>query len=301
MFYAIKSFAVLIAGLCLAQAAHSNEIKIVGSRTLEPFLKAWSADYQKRSPGANVLISTPGTSVAPKALLEGRAHLAAMNREMTHEEVENFVRLRGFYPTFVAVAVKAVGFYVHPQNPIKGLTYRQLEAIYAAGRGCGKAERITTWGHLGLGGEWSGQRIAYVGLDNRSPVTDFVNRAVLCRDRFKADMVALSEEAVATEVGKNKFALGYASFAPDNGLKPVAVKKGQGAFVLPSVATVRDGSYKLQHYLYLYFARPQGKRLDPNLAEFIKIGLSREGQAQVENAGYISLSEDLVKRQLGKL
>lgn len=283
----------------LAQA--SGEINIVGSRTLEPFLQAWAAEYKKRSPAIEVSIATPGTSVAPKALREGRAHLAAMNREMTHEEVENFVRLHGFYPTFVAVAIEAVGIYVHPQNPIKGLSYRQLESIYAAQRGCGKAERVATWGELGVGGEWKSQRIANIGQDNKSPITDFVHRSVLCRDQFGTHMTVLDEENLVNEVSRNKYAVAYTSFPAKGGLKPVALQKGQGAFVSPTVQTVRDGSYRLQHFMYLYFARPQGKRLDPKLAEFIRIGLSREGQAQVENAGYISLSDDLIKRQLGKL
>lgn len=292
----------LVLGLCLTQSVQAaNEIKIVGSRTLEPFLQAWVEAYKKKAPAVEVTIATPGTSVAPKALLEGRAHLGAMNREMTHEETENFVRVHGFYPTFVAVAIEAVGVYAHPENPIQGLTFPQLESVYAANRGCGTADRAVSWGALGIGGPWKDQRITMYGQDDKSPIADFVKRSVLCRGDFAENVVATTHENIVTEVAKNKYALAYSNFPAKGGMKAIALKKGQGNFVAPTVQTIRDGSYKLQHFMYLYFTRPQGKGLDPKLAEFIRTGLSREGQAQVESAGYISLSDDLIKRQLSKL
>lgn len=291
----------LVLALCFAQATQAaSEIKIVGSRTLEPFLQAWVEAYKKKAPGVEVSIATPGTSVAPKALGEGRAHLGAMNREMTHEETESFVRAQGSYPAFVAVAIEAVGVYTHPDNPIQGLTFPQLGSVYAATRGCGTADRAESWDALGVGGAWKGQRIARYGQDDKSPITDFIKRSVLCRGNFAENVVATSHENIINEVTKNKFALAYSNF-PAKGMKAIALKKGQGNFVIPTVQSVRDGSYKLQHFMYLYFTRPNGKNMDPRLAEFIRVGLSREGQAQVENAGYISLSEELIKRQLNKL
>lgn len=300
--YRMSKYLWLVLGLCLAQGVQAaNEIKIVGSRTLEPFLQAWVEAYKKKAPNVGVTIATPGTSVAPKALLEGRADLGAMNREMTHEETENFVRVHGHYPTFVTVAIEAVGVYAHPENPIQGLTFPQLESIYAADRGCGTPDRAESWGALGIGGAWKDQRIVAFGQDDKSPIADFVKRSVLCRGNFAENIVATTHENIVNEVSKNKFALAYSNFPAKGPLKAVALKKGQGSFVAPSVQSVRDGSYKLQHFMYLYFTRPQGKSLDPRLTEFIKTGLSPEGQAHVEKAGYISLSSELIKRQLNKL
>ena len=297
----IKYFCLVLA-LCLAQGVQAaNEIKIVGSRTLEPFLQAWADAYKKKAPTVAVTIATPGTSVAPKALLAGRADLGAMNREMTHEETENFVRVHGYYPSFVTVAIEAVGVYTHPENPIQGLTFLQLESIYAADRGCGTPDRAESWGVLGVSGAWKDQRIVALGQDDKSPVADFVKRSVLCRGAFAKNIVATTHQNIVNEVSRNKFALAYSNFPTEGPLKAIALKKGMGNFVAPSVQSVRDGSYKLRHFMYLYFTRPQGKGLDPRLTEFIKTGLSPEGQAHVEKAGYISLSDELIKRQLNKL
>lgn len=284
-----------------AGAAGASEIKIVGSRTLEPFLQAWIEDFKKKAPGVEVSMATPGTSVAPKALAEGRANLGAMNREMTHAETETFVRALGYYPTFVAVAIEAVGVYAHRENPISGLTFAQLGSIYAAGRGCGAAERIESWSALGIGGEWKDQRIAAFGQDEKSPIADFVRRALLCRGDFAPEVAVGSHADILAALTRNKYALGYSNFPAQGPVKTIALKKGQGGFVAPTLETVRDGSYKLQHFMYLYFIRPNGKAVEPKLAEFIRTGLSREGQNHVERAGYISLSDDLVKRQLNKL
>lgn len=301
MFATIRNIC-LVVGLCFTQGAvAASEIKIVGSRTLEPFLQAWVEAYKKKAPGVEVVIATPGTSVAPKALVSGRADLGAMNREMTHEETESFVRAHGYYPAFVAVAIEAVGVYTHPENPIQGLTFSQLESIYAGNRGCGVADRIQSWDALGVGGAWKGQRITAYGQDDKSPIADFVKRSVLCRGDFTDDVVVETHENMVSKVEKNKFALAYSSFPAKGAVKAVAVKKGQGSFVAPTIQSVRDGTYRLQHFMYLYFTRPRGHKLDPKLADFIRTGLSREGQSDVENAGYISLSDDLIKRQLNKL
>ena len=87
----------------------------IGSSALEPFLKQWAAKVN----GAE--ISSPGTSSAPKALISGKANVAAMNREMTNDESEAFIRSHGYHPTGIAVAIEAVAVYVHPSNPVKGV------------------------------------------------------------------------------------------------------------------------------------------------------------------------------------
>jgi phosphate transport system substrate-binding protein len=47
---------------------------------------------------------------------------------------------------------------VDKDNPIKGLSLAQLDAIYSTTRYRGHAD-IKTWGDLGLGGEWASRPI----------------------------------------------------------------------------------------------------------------------------------------------
>jgi phosphate transport system substrate-binding protein len=53
--------------------------------------------------------------------------------------------------------------------------------------------------------------------------------------------------------------------------------------------------------MFLYVNKPGGKAVSPAVMEFLKIGLSKEGQASVAEAGYVPLSDELVQRQLSKL
>ncbi|MDD5403230.1 MAG: substrate-binding domain-containing protein [Sulfuricella sp.] len=292
----LRTLLTLVFLLAAAPAAALAGVTSIGSSVLEPFLKQWAA----RS-GGDINISSPGTSTAPKALISGKADLAAMNREMTNDESEAFIRVHGYYPTAIAVGIEAVAVYVHPGNPLKGLDYRQLDSLYSASHGCGWHERITTWGQLGLPAPWDKQSIVLLGHDNKSPVRDFFSNTVLCRDDFKPGIEELSHEQLLARVAQNKDALGYGRYQANSGLKIVPLKKGAGDFVPLTVANLYNKSYRLQHFLFLYIDRPNGKPVSPEVMAFLKTGLSREGQAAVAEAGYVPLSDDLIQRQLNKL
>lgn len=271
-------------------------ITTVGSSSLEPFLKQWAAKS-----GGDVEISSPGTSSAPKALISGKADLAAMNREMTNDESEAFIRVHGYHPTGIAVAIEAVALYAHPENPIKGLEYKQLDGIFSSSHGCGWNESIAKWGQLGLAAPWDQQSIVPLGLDKKSAVRDFFNKSVICRDDFKPEIEELSHDQLLAKVAQNKNALGYSRYQPDSKLKMVPLKKGEGDFVALTPANLYNKSYRLQHFLYLYVDKPHGKPVPAAVMDFLKVGLSKEGQAAVADAGYVPLSDELIRRQLNKL
>lgn len=271
-------------------------IATVGSSSLEPFLKQWAAKA-----GGDVEISSPGTSSAPKALISGKADLAAMNREMTNDENEAFIRVHGYHPTGIAVAIEAVALYAHPDNPIKGLEYKQLDGIFSSSHGCGWNESIAKWGQLGLSAPWDQQPIVPLGLDKKSAVRDFFNKSVICRDDFKPEIEELSHEQLLAKVAQNKNALGYSRYQPDSKLKMVPLKKGEGDYVALTPANLYSKSYRLQHFLYLYIDKPHGKPVPAAVMDFLKVGLSKEGQAAVAEAGYVPLSDELIRRQLNKL
>lgn len=290
--------------LCLAffsYTAWGANITIVGSSTLEPFLQQWAAQAKTKLPATEINISSPGTSVGPKALVQGRADLAAMNREMTNEETEIFIRAHGYYPTAIAVAIEAVALYANPSNPINGLNFAQLDAIYSKSHGCGWRDNIETWGQAGANGPWKDQRIVMLGHNNKSAVRDFFSKSVICRDDFKAGIPELSHDELLAQVSQNKYALGYGRYQPDSKLKIVPIQKGDGGYVALTLENIYNRSYRLQHYLFLYVNKPKGKPLNPAVLEFLKVGLSQQGQAFVSEAGYIPLSAELTQRQLIKL
>lgn len=267
----------------------------IGSSALEPFLKQWAAKLN----GAE--ISSPGTGSAAKALISGKADVAAMNREMTNDESEAFIRTHGYHPTGIAVAIEAMAVYVHPSNPVKGLDVKQLDAIYSASVGCGRGEGISSWGALGVGAPLGSQPIALLGQDGKSAIRDFFSKTVICRDEFNSGVEELSQSQLLDKLGQTRNAIGYSRYQPGSKLRAVPIKKGSGDYVELNQANLYNKSYKLQHYLFLYINKAHGKPVSPEVLEFLKVGLSKEGQAAVAEAGYIPLSDELVQRQLGKL
>jgi len=281
--------------------AWGASVTITGSSALEPFLKQWALLVKTKSPAMEINISSPGTSVAPKALVQDKTDIAAMNREMTNDELEAFIRAHGYYPTGIAVAIEAVAIYVNPSNPVVGIDTAQLDAIYSKNRGCGWRENVETWDNLGVNGPWKGQKIAMLGHNNKSAVRDFFNKSVLCRDEFEADIPELSHEELLARIAENKFALGYGRYQPDSKLKIVPIKKGESGYVSLTPENVYNRSYRLQHYLYLYVNKPKDKPLNSAVLDFLKTGLSQQGQPFVSEAGYLPLSAELIQRQLSKL
>jgi phosphate transport system substrate-binding protein len=95
-----------------------------------------------------------------------------------------------------------------------------------------------------------------------------------------------SSEGISAEVRQNPNAIGYDGLGyvtPDQ--KMIAVSRDLGeTFVLPSIATVNDGSYPISRPLYMYTAGvPSGQ---------IQIYLNwvlNEGQTLVSELGFVPL------------
>lgn len=291
----ILSLAALLFTTGYAGAASIN---VVGSNTLEPFMKQWAAALAGK---VDVNISSPGTSVGPKALVQGRADIAAMNREMSNDETETFMRQFGYYPTGILVAIEPVAIYANPANPLPGLDYTQLDAIFAADHGCNWQDRISKWGQLGLEGEWKNSTITLYGHNTKSPVRDFVSKALLCRDNVKDDMKEMRHDEMMAALASNKFGLGFSRYDPTSKLKVLPIKKGGNTYTPLTVENVQNRSYRLQHYLYLYVNKPKNGSINSAVLEFLKNGLSANGQAAVSAAGYVPLPADLIQRQLSKI
>lgn len=299
----LRSFrATLLVYLALVMSeTGAGEVTVIGSSTLEPFLKQWAVLLKSKPSAPEVAISSPGTSVAPKALTQNKADIGAMNREMTNDEVESFIRVTGHYPTAIVVAIEAVALYAHPDNPLQGLDITQIEGMYASDRGCSYQPHITTWGQLGLDGEWKTQSVVLLGHDKKSAIRDYLNTTLLCRDKFKTNVAELSHNDLLNSIAQNKFAIGYGVYQPGSKLKIVPIKKGAGGFVPLTSENIYNRTYRLQHYLYVYVNKPKDKSINPAVLEFLKVGLSAQGQQAVKDAGYVPLSDELIQRQLAKL
>ncbi len=279
----------------------SGNLNSIGSDTMNNLMTFWSEEFKKFYPGVNVQVEGKGSSTAPPALIEGTAQLGPMSRPMKKEEIDKFEKKFGYKPTAIATAFDGLAVYVHKDNPIKGLTLQQVDAIFSKTRKGGLKEEIVTWGQLGLDGEWKDKPISLYGRNSASGTYGYFKEHALFKGDFKDNVKEQPGSAsVVQSVGTDKYSIGYSGIGyttTDVRAIPLAAKVGD-EFVGESYDNVRSGKYPLSRYLYVYVAKNPTKELDLLVKEFLKFVLSYEGQLVVAKDGYMPLTPEIVKEQL---
>ncbi len=181
----------------------------------------------------------------------------------------------------IPIALDAVGIYVNHENPIKGLTMAQVDAIFGPDRKRGSSQALTKWGDLGLEQGWGQQPINLHGRDKRSGTRTFFIHEVLLDGRVHPEVKEATGSAMEIlEISRDPLGIGYAGIefqASTVRVVPLASESGM-PFVLPNAETVMDGSYPLARYLYVYVDKPSNQDLTPDVLAFLRFVNSREGQ-----------------------
>lgn len=285
-------------------AGLSGKLISAGSDTMSRLMTLWGEEFRLFYPEVNIEFQGAGSSTAPAALTDGKANLGAMSRPMTDDELSAFESRYGYRPTEVSVAIDAVAIYVNRDNPIRGFTIPQVDAIFSSTRRCGHPTDIRNWGELGLGGEWAVRGILLYGRNAASGSHAFVKEYALCNGSFKE---TLSEQpgsaTVVQAVGKSLNGVGYASIGYMTShvrAVPLAYRSGED-YLEPTMENAISGAYPLARLLYLYVNKNPSAALAPLEREFLRFVLCRVGQRVVSKSGHIPLPAPLAARQLDKL
>jgi phosphate transport system substrate-binding protein len=277
----------------------SGNLSSVGSDTLANLMTLWAEEYKRFYPNVNIQVQAAGSSTAPPALTEGTSNLGPMSRPMKDEEIQAFEKKYGYKPTAVPVAIDALAVFVHKDNPIKGLTMQQVDAIFSSTRSCGANASIDKWGQVGLTGEWADRSMQLFGRNSVSGTYGYFKEHALCKGDFKSNVNEQPGSAsVVQSVSTTINAIGYSGLGYKTAsvkAVPLAAKEGQ-PFVEANAENAIAGTFPLSRYLYIYVNKAPNKPLPPLEAEFIKMVLSKEGQQVVVKDGYIPLPKSVVDR-----
>lgn len=282
----------------------SGSLSSVGSDTLANLMTLWAEEYKRLYPNVTIQIQAAGSSTAPPALTEGTATLGPMSRQMKSEELEAFESKHGYKPTAIPVAVDALAVFVHKDNPIKGLSVPQVDAIFSATRACGYDHDLRTWGDVGITGELKNQAIQLFGRNSVSGTYGYFKEAALCKGDFKNTVNEQPGSAsVVQGITKSINAIGYSGEGyRTSGVRMVPLAKKEGApYVDVTPANALSGKYPLSRFLFIYVNKHPNEPLPPLEAEFLKMVLSKTGQQVVVKDGYIPLPGRVVKKSLAKL
>jgi len=281
----------------------SGNLSSVGSDTLANLMTLWAEEFNREYPNVNIQIQAAGSSTAPPALTEGTSNLGPMSREMKDDELEAFEDKFGYKPVAVPVAIDALAVMVNKDNPIKGLTVPQVDAIFSSTRKCGHETDIQTWGEAGVAA-WGSKSIQLYGRNSVSGTYGYFKENALCKGDFKNNVNEQPGSAsVVQSVTSSKNGIGYSGMGySTSGIRmvPLAKKAGQ-PFVDATPENAITGAYPLTRYLYIYVNKKPNQPLAPLENEFMKMVLSKTGQQVVIKDGYIPLPAKVVEKVLATL
>ncbi|MCG6274222.1 phosphate ABC transporter substrate-binding protein PstS family protein [Vibrio vulnificus] len=281
----------------------SGNLLSVGSDTLAGMTTLWVEEFKALYPNINAQVQASGSSTAPPALTEQTAQFGPMSRPMRLREVEAFERTHGYKPTALRVAIDAIGIFVHQDNPVQGLNFPQLDAIFSATLRCGAEDFVSTWAQLGIDAEWAKRNFQLFGRNSVSGTYGYFKKHALCGGDFKSQVNEQPGSAsVVQSVASTLSGIGYSGVGYRvAGVRLLPIAKQGNEFVYPSRENILTGDYPLSRYLYVYVNKHPNKPLSPIEAEFIKFIYSAQGQALVEKDGYVSITRDFAQAELAKV
>jgi len=271
----------------------SGNLNSIGSDTLNNLMTLWAEGFKKAYPNVNIQIEGKGSSTAPPALIEGTAQIGPMSRTMKAEEIDAFEKKYGYKPTEVKVAIDALAVFAHKDNPLEGVTMKQIDSLFSKTRKRG-GEDLSDWGQLGLE-PWKGRAISLYGRNSASGTYGFFQEHALSKGDFKTTVKEQpGSSAVVQGIGSDPYAIGYSGIGyKTSGVRALPVAGDDGKFFEATYDNALSGDYPLARFLVVYVNKKPGAPLDKLTLEFLKFVLSKEGQTIVEKDGYFPMPAEL--------
>ncbi len=241
-------------------------LRISGGTAHIPVMQALAQEIMTRYPSIRISIAGGGSGVGIKQVGEGLVDIGNSGRKPTVEEIATYgLKLHRW-------AVDGVAAVVHPKNPVKALTFQQLQDIFSG--------KIMNWKEVG----GPDQAIHVVTRDEASGTREVFWEKALQKGVIRKDAdVVPSNGAMKTAVATDPAAIGYMSVGyVDETVRALALDG-----VEASVETVLSGKYPVARGLY---SNTKGEP-SPLAKAFLELLFAPEGQAVITAKGYIPVAK----------
>jgi phosphate transport system substrate-binding protein len=247
--------------------ATSGTLTVAGSDTMVNMAQAWADAFTTEKPDVSVAVKGGGSGTGIAALINGTVDFADASREMKPEEIAQ-AQAKSIDPVATKVARDGVAIIVNPANKVGNVTLDQLGKVYLG--------TITNWKDVG----GADAPITLVSRDPSSGTYEFMTGKALLGGKFaKSAKLLGSTQAVVDEVKADPNAIGYIGVGYEStGIKVIGVDG-----IKASVATVKDETYPLWRFLFMY-SNGQPKDLAKVYVDWI---LSPAGQKVVTDQGFV--------------
>ncbi|MCA9053249.1 MAG: PstS family phosphate ABC transporter substrate-binding protein [Planctomycetaceae bacterium] len=266
-----------------------GELKFAGSNTMSHVASVWASGFRRFYPDVKISINITGSREAVSSVANGQAHIGLLSRNIAAEEVADFEKKLHHPPQVLTPCLERMAIYVHKENPLKGLTLQQIDAVFGTEAKRGAEKPIRTWGQLGFPGAWATQPVVAQGRRDDTGSQVFFQDSVLLGGAYRDDLQSHPDNLeLLNAIVNDPRSIGFAGLCYDNPkVRAVAIAVGpDGPFVDIDSPEADAGMYPLVRPLQLVVNHDPGKALPPTEAEFIKYVFSRLGQEDVIKSGF---------------
>lgn len=269
-----KTSVLLIVGIALGAVfltgcteQETTTITIKGSSTVLPVAETCAEEFNKLHSDIKVTVAGGGSSLGIKSVANGEADIGSASREVKQSEIDQYDDI--FIDHVIALDGVAVIVSKTIYNAgITDITLDQLKGIYDGS--------ISNWQTLGGPDEEIFVNEREEGSGTRDTFMEIVDL-----EETNADKANSANSEVKQAVSGSEKAIGYVGLGYVSDQTPALKING----VKPSAATIKDGSYPISRSLHMY---TKGEATGA-VKEFLDFVMGSEGQAFVEEEGFISI------------
>jgi phosphate transport system substrate-binding protein len=292
----------------------------LGHDYIESLVVKWEAGFRETHPEVQFDNELHGTASAIGALYTGKGEIAIMGREIWPVEVEAFSDIHGYRPLGIDIVTGSLDIrnkdfalvvFVNRSNPLAHLSLGQLARLFGA-----EQTPPSTWGELGLRGEWATRPIHLYGFEIHRGFGYYLEQRVFNgSSKWNPTLVELGDvkqpngslldagQRIVDAIGADPDAIGYSSLLYKNAnIRAIPIGPDGGPFLMATHKTIANHTYALTRSITAYIDRAPGKPADPRVEAFLRYVLSPEGQqAVIEDGGYTALPPELARIEAAKL
>ncbi|HXH30549.1 MAG TPA: phosphate ABC transporter substrate-binding protein [Bacteriovoracaceae bacterium] len=246
---------LLLMSFLLAGCSNNSNILIIqnkGSDTLVNLAQAWAEEYKNAKPNVAIAVSGGGSGTGLAALINGTVDIANSSRAMKDEEREEAKKNNGKEIKEFVVGMDALAVFIHPKNPMEGMSLEEVACIYGEGGAC-------TYWHDVRGTVVPGckdNKIIRVSRQSNSGTYQYFREATLGKKRdLKLGSMDLNGSRESIDLVENTpCAIGYSGMGYLNPrVKAVCIRKtAEADCIKPTLETATDKSYPISRELYMY-------------------------------------------------
>ncbi len=290
----IKSLAlagILTTSMTIANVTFAAEkiIKIDGSSTVYPITEAVAEEFQKTQK-IKVTVGESGTGGGFKKFCRGETDISNASRPITQKEIDA-CKEGGVQFIELPIAFDALTVVVNAKNDwVKSLTVEELKKIWQPG------SSVKNWKQVNSA--YPDKALSLYGPGTASGTFDYFTEAINGKSKASRTDYTPSEDdnvlvqgVTGNAGGMAYFGLAYYEENKDK-LKavPIATKSGAPA-VLPSAATVMDGTYQpLSRPIFIY-VNATAAAFKPEVKAFVNYYLDN-APTLVKEVKYVPLTTD---------